>query len=475
MSKYGIGQLIVVALASSLIACGGGSERIRPEATASTMDGSASAMSIDAASDIAAIDVESTEAAQPESLERVVSTRNDTESQESLGDATDERAAVMATSSSNRLGGGVTGGGAASTVHVTTAEDLRRALCSTVVGGVCKDETPRVISVDATIDFKDTEGTGQINGCYYSMLPNCSSRAKLGLFDPQDTHCNGVKQFSFPYDKAGRDNLLVGSNKTLVGKAGGKAAIKGAGLAMKGGVHNIIVRNLTFGDINDGIIFGGDAIILGNTKDIWIDHNRFAHVGRQLIVSGWEKDSSAQNVTVSWNDFNGQTDFSPRCDGNHYWNFLLTGKDETFVFAYNVIQQFSGRAPAVHGRNQFVHLMSNYFKNGSYHALEPFATSAIFMEGNFFDNVKIPILQNAGNRGAVYAPLQPPTEQMKANCVSAIGRTCGRNAGAGSGTADFTADSYALNRAGQLRATMPAPATGAASLPNLLPANVGPK
>ena len=468
MNKRSVGYWMAAAMVVALAGCGGGGDKTAVEAGVAVAESSAEAQSLETPKEEANAAAVAPADVQAAASEPAQATATD--------DAGEERATAMATSgASNRLGGGVTGGGNALPVHVATPADLRRALCDTIVGGVCKDDKARVISVDAMIDFTGTEGAGQINGCYYSMLPSCDSKEKLALFDPKDTHCNGRSKFMLSYDKAGRDNLLVGSNKTVIGKAGGKAGIKGTGLSMYGGVHNIIIRNLTISDINDGIVFAGDAIVIGNARDIWLDHNRFVHIARQMMVSGWEANSGAQNVTVSWNDFDGRTSYSPRCDGSHYWTFLLTGQNESFVFAYNWIHQFSGRAPAVHGKNQFLHLMSNYFQDGTYHALEPFATNAVFVEGNYFGNVKIPILQNSGNRGAVYAPLQPMTSQMTAACTSALGRNCNRNVTVNSGTSDFTADAYALQRAGALRTSLPAPSAGASSLPGLLPGSVGPK
>ncbi|GLU33579.1 pectin/pectate lyase [Trinickia caryophylli] len=463
IGNCGSKHLMAMLLVTILAGCGGDNADY-----ATTSAGTAAALSVDPPAESASVD---TKAAQPVSISTSAA-----DAEPASEDAATARVSAVATTNTLRgLGGGVTGGGSGKVQHVTTPAGLRQALCSNIVGGICEDDTPRVISVDAMIDFAGTERTGQVSGCYYSMLPGCVARDELALFNPADTHCNGVPKFTLSYDKAGRDNLLVGSNKTLVGKAGGKAGIRGAGLAMLGGVHNIIIRNLTIGYVNDGIIFAGDAVILGNTKDVWLDHNRFSHIGRQMIVSGWEANSAARNVTVSWNDFDGRTNYSPRCDGSHYWNFLLTGQSETFVFAYNWIHQFSGRAPAVHGKNQFVHLMSNYFQDGTYHALEAFATNAVLVEGNYFSNVKIPILQNTGNRGAVYAPLQPLTSQAKADCISALGRSCSRNVVASSGTNDFTADAYVLRRASTLQPSLPSPSAGAASLPGLLPGNVGPK
>ena len=45
-------------------------------------------------------------------------------------------------------------------------------------------------------------------------------------------------------------------------------------------------------------------------------------IGRQMVVLG---ETASNRVTISNNEFDGQTDYSATCDGHHYWAVYLTG------------------------------------------------------------------------------------------------------------------------------------------------------
>jgi pectate lyase len=109
-----------------------------------------------------------------------------------------------------------------------------------------------------------------------------SRQAAGALTNPSYTHCNGKPQFPVTYDAAGLNPLLVGWNKTVIG-VGNQGRIMGKGLAIRCGASNIIIRNLSTTDINQGIVFAGDAINIDNGGRVWIDHNYFARIGRQMF------------------------------------------------------------------------------------------------------------------------------------------------------------------------------------------------
>ncbi|WP_460515125.1 pectinesterase family protein [Flindersiella endophytica] len=98
--------------------------------------------------------------------------------------------------------------------------------------------------------------------------------------------------------------IRVASNKTIVG-LGPRAALVGGGLFLDG-VHNVIVRNLTFRDSYVPADWDGksadndnDGIRLDTSSHVWIDHNEFARLGDGLVDV--RQDSTA--VTLSWNRF----------------------------------------------------------------------------------------------------------------------------------------------------------------------------
>ncbi|MCK1594134.1 hypothetical protein IVA87_07300 [Bradyrhizobium sp. 147] len=95
------------------------------------------------------------------------------------------------------------------------------------------------------------------------------------------------------FDRAGKRPLEIGSNKTVIG-VGLSATIKGKGLRLNG-VSNVVIRNLTISDINQGVIFAGDAIAIARADLVRIDHNRFHNIGRQMIAGGF---GPTTNITI---------------------------------------------------------------------------------------------------------------------------------------------------------------------------------
>jgi pectin lyase len=393
----------------------------------------------------------------------------------------DERAhalAVPAPNAAAAIGYGrqVTGGAGsgAERVKVSNTTDLVKALCNKVVGGRCTDDTRRIIEVATTISFIGTEKSLPAMACNYSSCSSPWKPERLVLMNPNEAHCKErhLPTFQISYDKAGAESMLVGSNKTLIG-VGSTGVIKGKGLMLASGVSNVIIRNLTFSDINPGIIFAGDAIRLGNTDRVWIDHNRFARIGRQMLVTGWQG-GAASNVTVSWNEFDGRSEYPNMCDGKHYWNVLLAGKGDSMTFASNWIHDFSGRGPDIHGIDQVVHFVNNYFQDGSNYAVNPGATSTVLMEGNHFKTVKQPILLNSGH-GYVFAPLAPMSSATTSQCRSALKRNCVPNvADPMPQTNNFSLDAAVPNALKSAPSGAIASPYGVRNVPLLVPKQAGP-
>jgi pectin lyase len=48
--------------------------------------------------------------------------------------------------------------------------------------------------------------------------------------------------------------------------------IKGKGLRIVNGAQNVILQNIQISDINPEYVWGGDAITLDGTDNVWIDH-----------------------------------------------------------------------------------------------------------------------------------------------------------------------------------------------------------
>ncbi|MFF7738464.1 pectinesterase family protein [Streptomyces sp. NPDC007984] len=98
-------------------------------------------------------------------------------------------------------------------------------------------------------------------------------------------------------------DVVVASNKTIIG-VGDTGEIVHGELHLNPGTHNVIIRNLTIRDSYvegdwDGKTTDFDAIQMDSVHHVWIDHNRFTHMGDGLLDI--RKDS--QYVTVSYNQF----------------------------------------------------------------------------------------------------------------------------------------------------------------------------
>ncbi|MDC0771890.1 pectinesterase family protein [Streptomyces sp. HD] len=98
-------------------------------------------------------------------------------------------------------------------------------------------------------------------------------------------------------------DIVVGSNKTVIG-VGDTGEIVHGELHLNPGTSNVIIRNLTIRDSYvegdwDGKTTDFDAIQMDTVDHVWIDHNRFTHMGDGLLDI--RKDS--QYITVSYNRF----------------------------------------------------------------------------------------------------------------------------------------------------------------------------
>ncbi|VVO17819.1 hypothetical protein PS689_03978 [Pseudomonas fluorescens] len=322
----------------------------------------------------------------------------------------------------------VTGGGDAAPVRPTTLVELRKALCGSYDNhGHCSDDTPRVIEIDHAFDFR---GSVMINGsptttemgCEVNPCPAGGGQLAINGFNG---FCQDRKKASVTYDNAGMTRLNVGSNKTLIG-VGSQAAIQGIAVHIGGGVHNVIVRNLTLSDVNPQTVWAGDALIIENTDGVWISNNTFARIGRQMIATGW---MSASHITISDNEFDGRTPYSASCDGHHYWVWLFLGDPDTVTVARNLIHDTSGRGPHAGGManaDVTVQLVNNVYSNLSYQgAIMPRTTySHLLVEGNYFDHVTHPFYLDAKQPGTAFALFAPGTEAENAACQAAIGRPC---------------------------------------------------
>ncbi|MCR8932236.1 pectate lyase [Pseudomonas sp. A4] len=325
----------------------------------------------------------------------------------------------------------VTGAGAAGVVHPATLAELKNALCADYDhNGNCADDTPRIIAIDHTFDFRGSvisNGSAQVTetGCMANACPHGGGQWAI---DGANHFCQSKPPATVTYDKAGLQRLKIGSNKTLLG-VGPHAGIQGMGLFIGGGAHNVIVRNLTLSDINPRVVWGGDALTLDDADGVWIDHDTFARIGRQMIVTGW---GSATHVTISNNEFDGRTPYSATCDGHHYWVWLFLGHHDTLTLVRNYVHDTSGRAPHAGGMGNAevrAQLVNNLFAHLSYQGAIMSRTAAahLLVEGNDFEDVSHPLFNDTRQPGTAYALFAPVAPAANAACQTALGRPCEAN------------------------------------------------
>ncbi|QMV13013.1 Extracellular exo-alpha-L-arabinofuranosidase precursor [Vibrio spartinae] len=303
---------------------------------------------------------------------------------------------------------GTTGGAGGQVVTVSTPSQLENAI---------RGNTPRIIRVNGIIDFRGNRTTSA--GCTYSEN-NCRYNGKQEKILARLGYCDGRSTYNITYDAAGTEPMRVGSNKTIIG-IGSRSGIKGKGFYLRDGVSNIIIRNLSITDINDGLVWGGDAISLDNASRIWVDHNYIARIGRQMIVTGW---GTAKQVTISNNYLDGTTDYGHYCNAKHYWTMLLIAENQTITMANNRIRNSSGRAPKVDGG--IVHMVNNYF-DGNYAGGLHGDSAYMVMEGNYYTrgNNFSPI--SSVKSGTLFAPLSSTLGQANSSCFNVLGRACVEN------------------------------------------------
>ncbi|EHK97770.1 putative pectin lyase F-1 [Glarea lozoyensis 74030] len=223
------------------------------------------------------------------------------------------------------------------------------------------------------------------------------------------------------YNNAPKNPIAIASNKSLVG-VGSAGVIKGRGLRMINGVNNIIIQNIHFTGLNPEYVWGGDAITLDGTDNIWIDHCKFSLIGRQMIVSGW---GAAGRVTISNNEFDGKTSWSASCNGKHYWMMLLIGVKDFYTFSGNYVHDASGRAPHM-GTDKtasriLFHGVGNYFKDVGGHAFDIDVGTNVLLEGNYFDSVSEPITAPSLTKSTLMSIVTVADAQL---CQAKLGYVC---------------------------------------------------
>ncbi|KAG8740811.1 hypothetical protein FRC10_003876 [Ceratobasidium sp. 414] len=350
---------------------------------------------------------------------------------------------------------GTTGGGSATPAIPSSTAQLVSWL---------GDSSSRVILLDRTYDFTDTEGNVTAKACKpWACSPN--PQFAIDANEWCEHYEPNAAMTTVTYKKAGVSAILVGSNKTLLGK--GTAGImpehlfsKGKGLRIAGG-SNIIIQNIRISDINAQFVWGGDAISIDGGSKVW--RYQFKNVGRQFVVTGY---GAAKSVTISDNVFDGSSQYSI----NVVTSLLLALLATTATIGLHCLpvpkillllpatilptlwkwcpkrECFRGRGPKLGGMSSYTReypqpicylsaesqfSLVDYFVDITGHALDAGVGSRALMEGNYFNQVTQPAI--SGTSGVAFAAVD---STHAAQCSSYLGRNSKARSSLSSGTLD---------------------------------------
>ncbi|KAI9344500.1 pectin lyase fold/virulence factor, partial [Zopfochytrium polystomum] len=201
---------------------------------------------------------------------------------------------------------------------------------------------------------------------------------------------------------------------------------------------------------------------------VWIDHCFTQNIGRMQLVMGY---AASKGVTISNNEFNGVTNFSPYCNNKSYWIMLLVGINDEITIAQNLIHDSSGRGPHIGGTAGYVqklHLVNNYYTTVDGHAIDPELGSLTLAEGNVFNAVKMPVTTNLD--GKLFFP---QTAADAAACTAALGRACVPNSVTGGSGAVSRLETDPLSSFSGVAAVSGVTPMPAASVAAFVTANAG--
>src|SRR6185503_10789315 len=128
------------------------------------------------------------------------------------------------------------------------------------------------------------------------------------------------------------------------------AMLRGAWLSAVG-VEHVIVRNVTFYDVNPSIIEAGDGVSLDAVSRVWLDHLTFRWIGDGFV----DVTAGTSDITLSWLRFDGRTEHA--CGGHHPRANELS--DATATIHHCSYDTVSGRAPLVNRASSRVHLFND--------------------------------------------------------------------------------------------------------------------
>lgn len=142
---------------------------------------------------------------------------------------------------------------------------------------------------------------------------------------------------------------------------------------------------------------------------------------------------TANQFTLSWNEFYGATSYSSSCNGEQYWATMFLGDGDMVTLGHNYYLETSGRSPKVGGGDPvYIHAFNNFFNYIGGHAFDVDDGAYALIEGNRFVDADTPMTSDSSTEGGyIY---NTPTTDSTSTCSSYLGRACVVNALTDSGT-----------------------------------------
>lgn len=278
------------------------------------------------------------------------------------------------------------------------------------------DQEARCIHLDKTYDFVGSQGKSKMPACKPDF-DKCGDAGQIAI--DYNGWCGKFPRVpDVTVDTAGLPSaaIMVQSSKTIRG-INDQAVIKGRGLLLFH-VKNVIIQNVRFTDMNPQYVFGGDAVALKDTDLVWIDHCSFDNIGRQMLVTGREP---IGKVTISFNEFNGVTQWSASCNNHHYWALLFYGQTGSITFAMNYITNTSGRGPEVCGPDSGGSRLTIHAVGNHYHQVDEAFIIGKGAQVLAYRNTFIDVL-----RPSIINPKSPGTFLIAENVLTTSGQLTGQ-------------------------------------------------
>jgi pectate lyase len=254
-----------------------------------------------------------------------------------------------------------------------------------------EDAASRVILVKGKFDCTTSATTVPTCELSCDSSTGDTTRTVHRAVDSTVTSCSGIDGATattplVANQTRNEQQIGVHSNKTLLG-TGSASIISGATFYLGPTISNVIIQNLVLNNVNSTLAEAGDAITIDGAHHVWVDHCAFSLISDGFIdTPSSSATTSATNITVSWNHFDGNNPAS--CSGQH--NYANTIENALVTFHHNFWDTTLGTSPKITKTSAKVHLFNNYWLNVMYYSIGVDKLAEALIENNDFNNSNRP-------------------------------------------------------------------------------------